>query len=250
MPQTPQQPISDQQGETRPYRATPLSFVRRGGRITPSQARAWEELGPRYLIELPRGRGATSVADDATIDPGAVFGRAAPLIVEVGSGQGHALVNAASTHRDWDFLAIEVFRAGLARTMIRADWADVTNLRMIEANAPEVLERALPAGSVTELWVFFPDPWAKARHTKRRLISDGFAKIAARVLRQGAVLRLATDWQDYADQMRDVLDAAPEFERDFNGDWAPRFEGRVLTAFEQKGMDQGRAIRDLAYRRV
>jgi tRNA (guanine-N7-)-methyltransferase len=196
------------------------------------------------------------VADGASLDPAVVFGREAPLVVEVGSGQGHAIVHAASEHRDRDFLAIEVFRAGLARTMIRAEWAEATNLRLVEANAPEVLERALPVGSVDELWVFFPDPWAKARHTKRRLVSEDFARIAARALRarsdgrDGGVLRLATDWQDYAEQMREVMDAAPGFERDFEGEWAPRFEGRVLTAFEQKGIDKGRSIRDLAYRRV
>lgn len=218
--------------------------------MTPSQERAWEELGARYLHELPKGHAATSVATHASFVPSEVFGREAPLVVEIGSGQGHAIVHAASEHRDRDFLAIEVFRAGLARTMIRAEWAEVTNLRMIEANAPEVLERALPASSVDELWVFFPDPWKKARHTKRRLVSADFARIAARALRIGGVLRLATDWEHYAEQMREVMDAAPGFARAFEGDWAPRFEGRVLTAFEQKGLDMGRHIRDLSYRRV
>ncbi|MBO1900798.1 tRNA (guanosine(46)-N7)-methyltransferase TrmB [Leucobacter weissii] len=236
--------------EPRVFRERPLSFVRRSGRMTPSQERAWEELRPRYLLELPREHGVTSVAEEARIDPAEVFGRAAPLTVEIGSGQGHAIVHAAAEHRDRDFLAIEVFRAGLARTMIRAEWAETTNLRMIEANAPEVLERALPPGAVDELWVFFPDPWAKSRHTKRRLVSDDFTRVAARALRSGGVVRLATDWEDYAEQMREVLDAAEGFERDFEGEWAPRFEGRALTAFEQKGIDQGRAIRDLAYRRV
>lgn len=245
-----QQPLPPKSFDPRTFRDRPVSFVRRSGRMTPSQERAWEDLGPRFLLELPRGHAATSIADDAALDPAAVFGREARLTVEVGSGQGHAIVHAASEHRDRDFLAIEVFRAGLARTMIRADWAEATNLRLIEANAPEVLERALPAGSVDELWVFFPDPWKKARHTKRRLVSGHFAGIAARALRPGGVLRLATDWQDYAEQMREVIDAAGGFERAFEGEWAPRFEGRVLTAFEQKGIDKGRAIRDLSYRRV
>lgn len=246
-----EQPLPHKSFDPRTFRDKPVSFVRRSGRMTPSQERAWQQLSPRYLLELSRGHAATSVADDASLDPAEVFGRTAPLVVEVGSGQGHAIVHAASSHRDQDFLAIEVFRAGLARTMIRADWAEVTNLRLIEANAPEVLERALPEGSVDELWVFFPDPWAKARHTKRRLVSADFAAIAHRALRPGSgVLRLATDWHDYAEQMREVMDAAAGFERDFAGAWAPRFEGRVLTAFEQKGIDKGREIRDLVYRRV
>lgn len=239
------------QFDPRTFRDRPVSFVRRSGRMTAAQDRAWGELGPRYLLDLPRGHAVTSVAEGARIDPAAVFGRTAPLTVEVGSGQGQAIVSAAAEHRDHDFLAIEVFRGGLARTMIRADWEGLENLRLIEANAPEVLERVLPEASVEELWVFFPDPWKKARHTKRRLIAPEFAKIAARVLRpDGGVLRLATDWADYAEQMRMVMDEAPGFERDFAGEWAPRFEGRVLTAFEKKGQDLGRDIRDLAYRRA
>jgi tRNA (guanine-N7-)-methyltransferase len=172
------------------------------------------------------------------------------LIVEVGSGQGHQIVAAASAHPDTDFLAVEVFSAGLARTMLDADRAGARNLRLVEANAPEVLEHLLPAASVDELWVFFPDPWHKKKHTKRRLVAPEFARIAAQALRPGGTLRLATDWQDYADQMRAVLDAAPGFERGFTGEWAERFEGRVLTAFERKGLRVGRDIRDLAYTRL
>lgn len=218
--------------------------------MTPSQQRAWDDLGAQYLISLPRGYAATSVHAEASLDPAATFHRVAPLTVEIGSGQGHAIVHAAQQNPDRVFLAIEVFRAGLARTMIRAEWAAVDNLRLIEANAPEVLEYALPAGSVDELWVFFPDPWAKVRHNKRRLVSAEFAALAKRVLRVGGRIRLATDWQDYAEQMRDVFDSASGFQRDFERDWAPRFEGRVLTAFEKKGIEKGRHIRDLVYQRV
>lgn len=230
------------------FRDKPVSFVRRAGRETPAQARAWQELGPKYLIQVPRGAAVTSVAEGATCDPAEVFGREAPLIVEIGSGQGHAIVHAASAQPHTNFLAVEVFAGGLARTMLRANEEGVTNLRLIEANAPEVLERFLPAGSIEELWVFFPDPWPKTKHHKRRLVNDEFAGVAARALRPGGILRLATDWQEYADQMREVLDAAADFERGFEGDWAPRFPGRVLTAFERKGTEQGRAIRDLTYR--
>ncbi|NLB47274.1 MAG: tRNA (guanosine(46)-N7)-methyltransferase TrmB [Microbacteriaceae bacterium] len=243
-------PAEGKSPDPRTFRKQPVSFVRRGGRITDSQERAWEELGPRFLVDLPRGYAATSIADDATLDPIEVYGRSAPLTVEIGSGQGHAIVHAATEHPERDFLAVEVFKGGLARTMIRADWAEVSNLRMIEANAPEVLEHALPKGSVDELWVFFPDPWAKTKHHKRRLISPAFTLIAARALRDGGTLRLATDWQEYADHMREVLDAAPNFVRAFEGEWAPRFDGRVLTAFEQKGIKKGRDIRDLTYRRT
>ena len=227
-----------------------MSFVRRSGRMSEAQERAWTDLAPQYVIEVPRDAAATSILPGSSIDPVAVWGREAPLVAEIGSGQGHAIVHAATSRPDTDFLAIEVFRAGLARTMLDADRAGARNLRLVEANAPEVLQHLLPAASVDELWVFFPDPWHKKKHTKRRLVADGFAQIAAAALRDGGVLRLATDWEDYARQMRDVMAAAPEFEPAFEGEWAPRFEGRVLTAFERKGARVGRDIRDLSYRRV
>nr|WP_239065933.1 tRNA (guanosine(46)-N7)-methyltransferase TrmB [Microbacterium hibisci] len=218
--------------------------------MSEAQERAWTELAPHYVIEVPRDRAATSILPDSAIDPVEVWGRPAPLVAEIGSGQGHAIVHAATTNPDTDFLAIEVFRAGLARTMLDADRAGARNLRLVEANAPEVLQHLLPPASVDELWVFFPDPWHKKKHTKRRLVADGFAAIAAGALKDGGMLRLATDWEDYALQMREVLSAAPEFDAAFEGEWAPRFDGRVLTAFERKGARVGRDIRDLAYRRV
>jgi tRNA (guanine-N7-)-methyltransferase len=232
------------------FRDKPVSFVRRSGRMSEAQERAWEELSPRYLLNVPREVAATSVARNAPIEPAAVWGRSAPLVVEIGSGQGHAIIHAARNAPDRDFLAVEVFKAGLARTMLDADRAGVHNLRLAEANAPEVLEHLLPPGSVDELWVFFPDPWHKKKHTKRRLVQAEFADLAGSALREGGVLRLATDWEDYAYQMRDVLDAAETFERAFDGDWAERFDGRIETAFERKGTRAERPIRDLAYRRI
>lgn len=218
--------------------------------MSEAQERAWTELAPAYVIEAPRDVASTSIRPGTAIDPVAVWGRDAPLIVEIGSGQGHAIVHAAWSRPGDDFLAIEVFRAGLARTMLDADRAGARNLRLVEANAPEVLQHLLPPASVDELWVFFPDPWHKKKHTKRRLVTDEFARVAAGALRDGGMLRLATDWEDYALQMREVLSAAADFEPAFEEEWAPRFEGRVLTAFERKGARVGREIRDLTYRRV
>ncbi len=234
-------------GERR-YRDKPVSFVRRGGRMSDAQEWAWKELAPSYLIDVERDAASTSVHPDARLDPAATYGRRAPLVVEIGSGQGHQIVHAAGADPARDFLAIEVFRAGLARTMFDADRAGIDNLRLIEANAPEVLGTLLPEASISELWVFFPDPWHKNRHTKRRLIQPEFAAVARRALAPGGTLRLATDWEDYALQMREVLYEAPGFERAFPGEWAERFPGRVLTAFERKGERAGRAIRDLTYR--
>lgn len=218
--------------------------------MSDAQDRAWEELSPFYRFDAPRDAASTSVHPDAVFEPANEFGRDAPLIVEIGSGQGHAIVAAATAHPENDYLAVEVFVGGLARTMLDADKADARNLRVIEANAPEVLETLLPAGSATEVWIFFSDPWHKKRHHKRRMIKHGFGATVGRALCDGGLLRLATDWEDYALQMRDVMDAAPEFERAFDGDWAERFDGRAMTAFERKGIEKGRDIRDLVYRRV
>ncbi|GAA4196834.1 tRNA (guanosine(46)-N7)-methyltransferase TrmB [Microbacterium oryzae] len=236
--------------EPRTFRDHPVSFVRRSGRMSEGQERAWAELSPTYFFDVPRAVASTSVHPDARFVPADEFGRDGRFVVEIGSGQGHAIIHAASTHPDTDFLAVEVFRAGLARTMLDADAAGVRNLRLVEANAPEVLEVLLPEGAADEVWIFFSDPWHKKKHTKRRMIRPGFGATAGRALRDGGLLRLATDWEDYARQMRDVLDAAPEFERAFDGDWAERFDGRIMTAFERKGIEKGRDIRDLVYRRV
>lgn len=217
--------------------------------MSEAQDRAFDELAPHYLLDVPRAAASTSVHPDARMDPAAVYGRDASLIVEIGSGQGHAIISAATSRPDDDFLAIEVFRAGLARTMLDADKAGVHNLRLIEANAPEVLATYLPNGAASEVWIFFSDPWHKKRHTKRRLIRPGFGDAAAAALTDGGLLRLATDWEDYALQMRDVLDAELIFERAFEGEWAERFDGRVMTSFERKGIAKGREIRDLVYRR-
>lgn len=244
-------PDQTESGTTEPrFRDKPVSFVRRSGRMSDAQERAWVDLSPFYLIAVERSGAATSILPGTSIDPASVYGRSAPLTVEIGSGQGHAIVHAATEHPERDFLAVEVFRAGLARTMHDADRDGVRNLRLVEANAPEVLEHLLPEASVDEIWIFFSDPWHKTKHNKRRLIAPGFPELAAKALRDGGTLRLATDWEDYALQMRDVLAGAVEFTPAFTGEWAPRFEGRTMTAFERKGIAKGREIRDLAYTRT
>lgn len=242
-------PDAPDSADARRFREKPVSFVRRSGRMSDAQERAWDELAPAYVIDVARGEAATSVRPGERIDPAAVYGRRAPLIVEIGSGQGHAIVHAATEAPGTDFLAVEVFRAGLARTMLDADRAGARNLRLVEANAPEVLEHLLPEGAADEVWVFFPDPWHKTKHNKRRLVAPAFPPLAARALRGGGILRLATDWEEYALQMRQVMGDAADFEPAFEGEWAPRFAGRTMTAFERKGIAKGREIRDLVYRR-
>lgn len=233
-----------------PHLARIRSFVRRSGRMTLSQQRAWEDYRHNYLLNLPSDGSETGVAAGFAQHPDTLFTSPAPLTVEIGSGQGHAILHAAETNPDRNFLAIEVFEAGLARTVLSAEQLGLQNLKLAAANAPEVLEHFLPASTVDEIWVFFPDPWHKTRHHKRRLINPPFLQIAATALRQGGLLRLATDWEEYALHMREVLDADAAFAREFTGDWAPRFAGRIETAFERKGKAKGRAIRDLTYRRI
>lgn len=251
---------SDPTGPARPrYRTQPVSFVRRSGRLAPRQQRAWDAHRDRYVVDVPRDVARTSVDPAWVLDVPGTFGRSARLVVEIGSGQGEAVVAAAEREPGTDFLAVEVYTPGLAQTVLRASQRGLTNLRLLQANAAEVLATTLPEGSVDELWVFFPDPWHKSRHHKRRLVTPSFAALAERVLRApdadgerpGGVLRLATDWAEYAEQMLEVLDAAPGLRNVHGpGGVAPRFEGRVLTGFERKGERAGRAITDLEYVRL
>lgn len=263
------------------YQNEPVSFVRRGNRLQGRRADAWERTAHKYIIEPPRKRTNTSVADGYEFDQAAVYGRKAPLIVEIGSGLGEAMSHAASGNRDTDFLAVEVYRPGLAALMVRVENNELTNVRAVQANAPEVLDLMLPEASAEEIWIFFSDPWHKIRHHKRRLIKDTFVPKLERVLVPGGVVRLATDWSNYAEQMREVFDASEAFTNlhpgehageasnltkvrrfglekdekdpefiDERGGWAPRFEGRTLTGFEGKALRAGRLIFDLAYRKT
>lgn len=228
------------------FRDRPVSFVRRSRRLAPSQQRLWDEQAPRYLVEVRRSDASTSVHPAVTLDPDALFPAPGRLVVEIGSGQGEAVVAAAEREPGTRFLAVEVYEPGLAHTARRAAAAEVDNVRLVQANAPEVLA-ALPAGSADEVWVFFPDPWRKSRHVKRRLVDPEFLGGVVRVLRPGGVLRLATDWESYAEQMLEVVAAEPALENPHaaTGGWAPRFDGRVLTGFERKGLDAGRTVRDV-----
>lgn len=229
-----------------------MSFVRRSTRMRGPQLRAWTEHRDRYLVPIRREDTSTSVAADQRLDPERLFARPGPLIVEVGPGAGEALLAGAERRPEANLLAFEVYQPSLARLVRLLSDAGVTNVRLVEADAVAGLERLLPAGSVAELWTYFPDPWPKARHQKRRLVGAEFADLAATRIEPGGVWRLATDWPDYAEQMRRVLDAHPDFtalptelvadQTDVRGD-------RPVTRFEQRGLDAGRTISDLGYRR-
>jgi len=216
-------------------RREPVSFVRRGARLNAGRQAVWDRQAERVLVDVPRGRGATSVDARARLDWAGVFGREAPLLVDIGSGLGESTAQAAADRPDWNVLAVEVYVPGLAALMTRVEQQGLENVRAVEANAPELLDALLTPGSVSEVWVFFPDPWHKKRHHKRRLVSPAFADRVARVLAPGGVLRLATDWSGYAVQMREVLEAHPEFENLFPGRAAG--EDSPLTRVRREGRE-------------
>ena len=239
------------------------SFTRRSRELPPNLARTWDAHAERYVIEPRRGIGYTTVAEDFRLDPVELFGRRVPLTLEIGSGTGEQIVAAAAAHPDRDYLALEVWVPGIAKLVSKAVEACVDNIRVLEADVAQALPIMLGDACLDEVWTFFPDPWRKARHRKRRLVSDAFALQVARVLRDGGVWRLATDWDNYAWQMRDVIEACPLFENPYRGQrpdpedpeperggFAPRYEGRVVTHFETRGIDAGRRAHDIVGVRV
>ncbi len=226
-----------------------VSFVRRSARMRPNQRRAWDSHHDRFVLPVPQRETSTSVASSARLDLPAAFGREAPLVVEIGPGPGESLVAMAAARPDVDVLAFEVYEPAVAQLIGGLVRTGVENVRIVVADAVAGLEHLVPEARLAELWTFFPDPWPKARHHKRRLVGPKFAALVARRLRPGGLWRLATDWEDYALTMREVLDAQPGLLREHPGDWAPRFADRPVTRFEQRGLDAGRHVHDLTYRR-
>jgi tRNA (guanine-N7-)-methyltransferase len=215
-----------------------LSYSRRGNRFTPLQQEAWDAHHEAWVIP-----------EDAVDAPGFRladwFGREAPLIVEIGSGVGEATGVLAAARPSYDVLALEVWRPGVASSLAAVAAAGARNVRFCAVDAVWTLEHLVAPETLAGLWTFFPDPWPKTRHHKRRLVDAPFAALAAQRLQPGAEWRLATDWADYAQQMRQVLDAEPTLE----GGETPRWDERPVTKFERKGIEAGRAIADLCYRR-
>jgi tRNA (guanine-N7-)-methyltransferase len=227
-----------------------VSFVRRGNRMRSNQRRAWETYRDRFVLEVPRWQTSTSIHPDASLDLVAAFGRDAELIVEIGPGAGESLIPMAEVRPEANVLAFEVYRPAIARMLGSLVRAGVENVRIIEADAVAGLEHLLPARSIDELWMFFPDPWPKPRHHKRRLVTPAFADLAASRLKPGGMWRAATDSAGYADRIRDTLEADPRFANEHPNGEAPRWEGRPVSHFERRALDAGRAIVDLGYRRV
>jgi tRNA (guanine-N7-)-methyltransferase len=216
------------------------SFVTRSGRITSAQERALQELWPRYGVEL----------DAAPLDLEGLFGRRARRVAEIGFGNGDNLLALAAARPAEDFLGIEVHRPGVGRLLLQLQERALNNVRVICHDAAEVLERHLGGSCLDEILILFPDPWPKKRHHKRRLIQSPFVAVLAQQLKEGAALRLATDWEPYAVEMLAALSAEPRLRNVSPDDsFVPRPAERSPTRFERRGERLGHQVWDLEFRR-
>ena len=216
------------------------SFVTRAGRITPAQERALAHLWPKYGIDVT----------SEVLDCAARFGRTAPLTIEIGFGNGENLLALAREYPQRDYLGVEVHRPGMGRLLLALEEFAVTNVRVVCHDAVEVLARQIAPAAAQEILILFPDPWPKKRHHKRRLIQRGFAELAVSRLRTGGVLRVATDWAPYAQEILAVLGAIPALENlAADAAFVPRPTERAPTRFEKRGVRLGHEVWDLAFRR-
>jgi len=226
--------------DTQKHHRAIRSFVRREGRMTEAQKRALEELLPRYGVS----------PGETPLDLVACFGREAPVHLEIGFGNGEALAAMALAQPQNNYLGLEVHRPGVGVLLRRLEAEGIPNVRVACADAKEVLEQRIPDASLSAVYVFFPDPWHKLRHHKRRLVQPAFIALLHRKLKPGGTLHLATDWEDYARQMLALLSAADGFENAAGPDlYAPRPEARPLTRFERRGQRLGHGVWDLVFRR-
>ena len=214
------------------------SFVHHRARLTDGQRAAWDRWWP------VRGHDVADLVNGALdYDPPTWFGRAAPLILEIGAGMGESTAALAAAEPDVDHLAVEVFEPGIAALLMRA--TELTNLVVLRGDAVTLLSEKVPEASLAGIRIFFPDPWPKRRHHKRRLVQPAFVALAATRLQPGGTLHMATDWADYAEQMRAVADAEPRLV----GGEVPRPPWRPVTKFEARARAEGRDVHDFVYRR-
>jgi tRNA (guanine-N7-)-methyltransferase len=217
------------------------SFVRREGRLTHGQQRAMDELFPRFGIE----------AGEGLLDLDTLFGRGAPRILEIGFGNGESLAEIARTHPDNDYLGIEVHRPGVGHLLMKIEELGLINLRVMGDDAVEILEKRIPDNSLDALYLFFPDPWHKKKHHKRRQVQPAWAQLVRRKLKIGGQLHMATDWENYAEQMLKVLSAAEGFSNtSASGGYVPKPGYRPETKFERRGLRLGHGVWDLVFEKI
>jgi tRNA (guanine-N7-)-methyltransferase len=216
------------------------SFVRREGRITPAQQRALQELWPRFGID-----------SNAMIDLHDQFGRDAPLTLEIGFGNGDTLLAMAQACPETDFIGIEVHRPGAGRLLQALDEQHINNVRVMCDDAVEILQRCLPDHCLQRVLLFFQDPWHKKRHHKRRIVQPEFVELLASKLQQGGILHMATDWENYAQQMLEVVSASPAFRNCAGpGRYSEKPAWRPITKFERRGQRLGHGVWDLLFERI
>jgi len=224
--------------EHRPIR----SFVLRQGRVSTAQRRALDGLMPRYGISL-EGRSAQN-----QFDLDLVFGRNAPKVLEIGSGMGETTITIARAHPENDYIAVEVHNPGVGSLLKQIEEQGLTNVRVVQHDVLDVLQQALPFECLDGVHIFFPDPWPKARHHKRRLIQSQFISLLCLHLKHGGYIHVATDWEDYATQMLGVLSAETQL-ANTAATYAARPEYRPLTKFEQRGLRLGHDVWDLIFQK-
>jgi tRNA (guanine-N7-)-methyltransferase len=217
------------------------SYVRREGRFTPAQRSAFDSLWPIYGIDAGAEQWQFSE----------IFGRQSDVFLELGFGDGRALKKLAALHPENDYIGVEVHRPGVGRLMRELQQEGLNNVRVVCEDGKAVLENNIPLDSLAGISIFFPDPWHKKKHHKRRLIQPHFVHLAASRLRPGGVLHLATDWQDYAQQMLQVLSAEPQLQNiHLENSFVERPDSRPLTKYEERGLRLGHGVWDLVFRRV
>ncbi|CAL9663841.1 tRNA (guanine-N(7)-)-methyltransferase [Actinosynnema sp. ALI-1.44] len=225
-----------------PHHRSVVSYVQRGERMTVGQQRAWdrhwERLG-REVKALPAG----------PVDFAAWFERDAPVLLEIGSGMGETTAQLVAAAPDVNYVAVEVYKPGLAQLLMRAEALGATNLRVLRGDAVDLLTDHVEPGTLSGVRIFFPDPWPKKKHHKRRLVQPEFVRLVATRLKPGGTLHLATDWEHYAEQMLEVCSAEPLLRNRYDG-WAPRPEWRPVTKFEQRAVEEDRVSHDLMFDRI
>lgn len=214
------------------------SFVRREGRLTTGQQHALDTLWPKYGIDM----------SETALDLGSTFGNEQPVILEIGFGNGDSLAQMAKGNPGLNYLGIEVHRPGVGHLLYLIEEQGIENLRIMSEDAVEIIKNQIPEQALTGVQLFFPDPWPKKKHHKRRIVQPDFVKLIASRLKPGGFFHMATDWENYAEHMLEVMSAAEDFENSTReGDFIPRPDTRPLTKFEQRGQRLGHGVWDLLY---
>ncbi|WP_456408071.1 tRNA (guanosine(46)-N7)-methyltransferase TrmB [Thiolapillus sp.] len=229
--------------EPRPKHRPIRSFVLRTGRMTPGQEKAFAQYWPTYGVDFNPGE---------TLDFSTLFGNERPMWVEIGFGDGESLATMARDFPQRNYLGIEVHTPGVGRLLLTLAEQEIGNVRIMSADAMEILQQAIAPGSLAGVQLFFPDPWHKKKHHKRRIVQPRFVELMARLLQAGGIFHAATDWEDYARHMLRQFSAYPEFFENLSesNDFVPQPDTRPTTKFERRGQRLGHGVWDLMFKRT